>query len=148
MKKKKAALSARPQQIATSKRVARAATGPFGAVDPQIDPLVELLVLSAEDPEAAALRLFPGRSTAQTLRRAAFGEIAAAARDGAAGVAWLEQAGGIVGGELGTVDSGPTLSEDAIVAARDLLASAVKSCGCALSAIRRVRLLARRPRLR
>jgi hypothetical protein len=148
VKKGTAALTDRRRTgTGSEKSVPRPATVPAGPRDFGDGPLVleDFLALPAEDPENEALRLFPGRTVVKKLHRAAFLDVVAAENEGAAGVAWLSKAHGLMGCELQDRDSGPTITEDALTAARDRLRDALSAVGRAFTLIRRARRLVPRP---
>lgn len=143
MAKRKAAVSSHGHQ--GTKDEIKIARGSASAAGEQLE---DFLTDPPGDARDEAWQLFPGRSPTDALRRAAFVDVVTAGWDGARGVAWLECAREIVAQEIRAHDVGPRLTEDALVAARDLLAAAARKCSRSLGGIRRARQLAGRPRLR
>lgn len=114
----------------------------------ELEDLPYFLAGPPEDPEDAARALFPGRGIADRLSRAALLDVAAAGADSAAAATWLEKARGLMSRELQNGDSGPTVTEDALTAARDRRREALWAVSRTFTRIRRVRQLLPRPRRR
>ena len=137
MTTKKAALPRGLHSTESSKRVARGATPGLVPVE---DFLLENLEAPPEDAEERARRLFPGPYASQRHLRSAYLEIASARGSSAAGADWLEKARDAIGA-LQELDRRPTPIEDALVAAREQFAAAIRTCRRAASLIYEARRL-------